>query len=315
MKHFHFITTSRDTKHWPWYSCLVYILFLQCFADANFPATPRTSATLCSFMRYHALLCPRSASQFGRAADDIASSQVSVCTGPVKQTETFRYSVLWFFFVYTTTHRILKAYCSILVRSFQLSLPGVSTLVTMREHPAAEGGTVGEKCPGILPKLRFSPYISGSFTCSKATTWDRRLYFPSEGRSAQEFFALKFPTALAGCEPANLGTKGQHATSRPLKKAYSVLTLSTYSYVPDILTCIFLFLRRSVEKKKSRNIVTSSHPGLIREWCNMMLEQWNLLGSLTLTLATYTHVCGRGMRKGGRRGETEQKISVEAITN
>jgi len=31
------------------------------------------------------------------------------------------------------------------------------------------------------------------------------------------FFALKNPTASAGFEPANLGTKGQHATSRPLK--------------------------------------------------------------------------------------------------
>ena len=31
------------------------------------------------------------------------------------------------------------------------------------------------------------------------------------------FFALKNPKALAGFEPANLGTKGQHATSRPLK--------------------------------------------------------------------------------------------------
>ena len=29
------------------------------------------------------------------------------------------------------------------------------------------------------------------------------------------FFALKNPTASAGFEPANLGTKGQHATSRP----------------------------------------------------------------------------------------------------
>jgi len=29
------------------------------------------------------------------------------------------------------------------------------------------------------------------------------------------FFALKIPTTSAGCEPANLGTKGQHATSRP----------------------------------------------------------------------------------------------------
>ena len=31
------------------------------------------------------------------------------------------------------------------------------------------------------------------------------------------FFALKNPTASTGFEPANLGTKGQHATSRPPK--------------------------------------------------------------------------------------------------
>ena len=46
-------------------------------------------------------------------------------------------------------------------------------------------------------------------------TWDRRLYFPSEGRRAEEFFALKNPTAWAGFEPAKLGTKCQHFTSRP----------------------------------------------------------------------------------------------------
>ena len=33
----------------------------------------------------------------------------------------------------------------------------------------------------------------------------------------RNFFALKNTTALAECEPANLGTKGQHATSRPPK--------------------------------------------------------------------------------------------------
>jgi len=43
--------------------------------------------------------------------------------------------------------------------SFQLSPPGFSTHVTTREHPAAEGGTVGEKCPGILPKCRLRRYI------------------------------------------------------------------------------------------------------------------------------------------------------------
>jgi hypothetical protein len=31
------------------------------------------------------------------------------------------------------------------------------------------------------------------------------------------FFSLKNPTASAGLEPANLGTKGQHATPRPPK--------------------------------------------------------------------------------------------------
>jgi len=30
-----------------------------------------------------------------------------------------------------------------------------------------------------------------TFTCRKATTWDRRLYFPFEGRRAEDFFAQK----------------------------------------------------------------------------------------------------------------------------
>jgi hypothetical protein len=33
----------------------------------------------------------------------------------------------------------------------------------------------------------------------------------------KDFFHPKNRTASAGCEPANLGTKGQHATSRPTK--------------------------------------------------------------------------------------------------
>jgi hypothetical protein len=42
-------------------------------------------------------------------------------------------------------------------------------------------------------------------------------YFFSEGRRAEDFFALNNPMASAGFKPANLGTKGQHATSRPTK--------------------------------------------------------------------------------------------------
>jgi hypothetical protein len=49
-------------------------------------------------------------------------------------------------------------------------------------------------------------------------TWDRQLYFPSEGRHAGDFFAQKNLMASAGFEPANLGTRGQHASSRPPKQ-------------------------------------------------------------------------------------------------
>jgi hypothetical protein len=48
-------------------------------------------------------------------------------------------------------------------------------------------------------------------------------YFPSEGRRAEDFFALKNLTASAGFEPANLDTKGQHATSRSPKQLISRL--------------------------------------------------------------------------------------------
>jgi len=48
---------------------------------------------------------------------------------------------------------------------------------------------MGEKYPVILPKFRLPRYIYGFFTCRKSATWDRRIYLPSEGRRAEDFFA------------------------------------------------------------------------------------------------------------------------------
>jgi hypothetical protein len=45
--------------------------------------------------------------------------------------------------------------------------------------------------------------LYGFFTCRKSATWNRRLYFPSEGRHAEDSFALKNPTASARFESAN----------------------------------------------------------------------------------------------------------------
>jgi len=67
--------------------------------------------------------------------------------------------------------------------------------------PAAEGGTMGEKFPRNLPKVATSTPLLGSFTCCKFTAWDRRLYFPSEGRRAEDFFAQKIQRLRPGLNP------------------------------------------------------------------------------------------------------------------
>jgi hypothetical protein len=46
---------------------------------------------------------------------------------------------------------------------------------------------------------------------------EQAFYLNSEEMRVEDFLALKNPRATAGFEPANLGTKGQHATSRPPK--------------------------------------------------------------------------------------------------
>jgi hypothetical protein len=50
-------------------------------------------------------------------------------------------------------------------------------------------------------------------------------YFASEEGVCEDFFALKNPMASAGFEPANLGTKGQHATSRPRKPLIIIIII------------------------------------------------------------------------------------------
>jgi hypothetical protein len=61
-------------------------------------------------------------------------------------------------FIYNYVLQPFKAYCAIWVRRSNFRHQA-SPRVTTREHPAAEGGTVGEKCPGILIKFRFPRYI------------------------------------------------------------------------------------------------------------------------------------------------------------
>jgi hypothetical protein len=75
---------------------------------------------------------------------------------------------------------------------FQLSPPGVSTRVTTREHPEAEGETVGEKCPRILPKM---PISTLHVKLRNGTDG-----FTSPSR-AEDFFALKIRRLRPGANP------------------------------------------------------------------------------------------------------------------
>ena len=96
----------------------------------------------------------------------------------------------------------------------------VSTLATRRLHAchharAPSGGrwNCGRGMSGNFAEMKtFTPFL-GSFTCRKATTWDRRLYFPSEGRRAKEFFALKIRRLRPGVNPRTWIPKAKSCTS------------------------------------------------------------------------------------------------------
>ena len=99
-------------------------------------------------------------------------------------------------------------------RCLLLNVPTFATS-RLREILAAKSGTTwARKGRLILPEnARLPRNIQGSFTCRKSTTWDRRLSFPSEGMRAEDFFALKNPTASAEFQLANLGTKTTEAAN------------------------------------------------------------------------------------------------------
>jgi hypothetical protein len=111
---------------------------------------------------------------------------------------------------------------------------------------------VGEKWPRILPKVATSTSLLGSFTCRKVTTWDRRLYFTSEGRRAEDFFRPKNPTASAGFEPANSGTKGR-------RSRYICLYICIYIFI-YIYVYVYNFMRqRKFWRPNEERLFRDSH--------------------------------------------------------
>jgi hypothetical protein len=76
---------------------------------------------------------------------------------------------------------------------------------------------MGERWPRILPKVATSTSLLGSFTCRKARYGTDSFTSPSK-EGVLRIFSPEKLTASARFETTNLGTKGQHATSRPPKQ-------------------------------------------------------------------------------------------------
>jgi hypothetical protein len=92
------------------------------------------------------------------------------------------------------------------------------------ETSVNEGRNYGREMAGQFRLwFRLSRKSQGSLTRRKSATSDRRLYFPSEGRHAVDFFARKIPTASAGFEPAILGNRWHTLTLVERKHEVQIL--------------------------------------------------------------------------------------------
>jgi hypothetical protein len=87
-----------------------------------------------------------------------------------------------------------------------------SLLIRLPEPSGRQSGDLGDKWPleFCLRTLLVLFMPEGSFTCRKSTTWDRRLYFPSEESGAPDFYHPQ-----SGSNPRTLGPVASTLTTSP----------------------------------------------------------------------------------------------------
>jgi hypothetical protein len=81
------------------------------------------------------------------------------------------------------------------------------------ERPLLVKDGIGREMAGQFGlRFRLPRKSQESFTCRKSATWDRRLYFPSEGRHAVDFFARKIRRLLPSSNPRSYRMVIVHST-------------------------------------------------------------------------------------------------------
>ena len=95
------------------------------------------------------------------------------------------------------------------IRTFQLPPQGVPSVWNDVNEPQQRKMELwARNCREFCQKWRLPRHFCFSFTCRKFTTW---ALLPLSRKARWGFFRPKNSTTSAGFEPANSGTKGQHA--------------------------------------------------------------------------------------------------------
>jgi hypothetical protein len=85
------------------------------------------------------------------------------------------------------------------------------------ETSISEGRNYGREMAGQFGlRFRLPCKSQGSLTRPKSAIWDRRLYFPSEGRLAVDFFAIKIRQLRPGSNLRSWVPEASMLTTRPL---------------------------------------------------------------------------------------------------
>ena len=106
----------------------------------------------------------------------------------------------------------------------------------------------------------------GTYSCRKSATWDRRLYFPSKGRHAEDFFARKILRLQPGLNPRTWVSKA------------STLPLDHRSRLIYVIVISGAVIKNVRPRKMNRNTLH-----------NMDHRQYNSETQETETWITFTH--------------------------
>jgi hypothetical protein len=132
---------------------------------------------------------------------------------------------------------------------------------TNASAPSSERWNCGREWSGDFAEMTvFTP-----FTCRKSATWGKLIYFPFEGRHAEDFFARKILRLKQGANPRSWVPEASMLTTRPpkplrivyvqLKVQLDVLFMYSLFFFILSSTCFVCYLHLSSGAQLQRTVI------------------------------------------------------------